>query len=580
MSKAENKIRLGIIGTGRIAHRFVKMAGETELIPISYVYNPHLQSAEQFAEDCGISFYTDNWDTFVSRVDAAYIASPHQTHESYAKKLLETGIHVLCEKPMCFRRMEAEALYALAKEKDCILMEALKTADCPGFLAMMEMAKSGVIGEIRDVEACFSRLTPTNLREYTDTECGGSFTEFGSYVLLPIFRLLGTGYQSFSSQSILAPNGVDSYTRLNFQYENAIAAAKTGLGVKTEGQLVISGTKGYILCESPWWLTRTFEVRYEDPNKREVYQYPYENSGLQYELETFIRRVQEKNVTLEGGISQEESVAMAGVMEDFLKKSQKERRLKSHRKPVNIWAHRGCSMEYPENTLEAFEAAAKLPGLAGIELDVQFTKDRHIVVFHDENVSRVTNGTGNIRDYTLAELKKLEICSKDHQISRIPTLEEVLKLLKPYCEEKKILINIELKTSVIRYEGIEEATLNKVRDYGMEAYIVYSSFLPESVGLVKKLSPSAKTGMLAGTLEDAIRGARKVKADALHPGNYGLSCEIPKDMQHMPVRVWNGEEPFFRDGRILKERNMTKYAQFGATDIITNVPELYLGGKS
>lgn len=580
MSKAESKIRLGIIGTGRIAHRFAKMANETELITISCVYNPRLQSAEQFAEDCGISFYTDNWDTFVSRVDAAYIASPHQTHESYAKKLLETGVHVLCEKPMCFRRMEAETLYTLAKEKDCILMEALKTADCPGFLAMMEMAKSGVIGEIRDVEACFSRLTSTNLREYTDTECGGSFTEFGSYVLLPIFRLLGTGYQSFSSQSILAPNGVDSYTRLNFQYENAIAAAKTGLGVKTEGQLVISGTKGYILCESPWWLTRTFEVRYEDPNKREVYQYPYENSGLQYELETFIRRVQEKNVTLEGGISQEESVAMAGVMEDFLEKSQKERRLKFHRKPVNIWAHRGCSMEYPENTLEAFETAAKLPGLAGIELDVQLTKDHQIVVFHDENVSRVTNGTGNIRDYTLAELKKLEICSKDHQISRIPTLEEVLKLLKPYCEEKKLLINIELKTSVVRYEGIEEATLNKVRDYGMEAYIVYSSFLPESVGLIKKLSPSAKTGMLAGTLEDAIKGARKVKADALHPGNYGLSCEIPKDMQHMPMRVWNGEEPFFRDGRILKERNMTKYAQFGATDIITNVPELYLGGKS
>lgn len=88
VSKAENKIRLGIIGTGRIAHRFAKMANETELIPISYVYNPHLQSAEQFAEDCGISFYTDNWDTFVSRIDAAYIASPHQTHESYAKNCL------------------------------------------------------------------------------------------------------------------------------------------------------------------------------------------------------------------------------------------------------------------------------------------------------------------------------------------------------------------------------------------------------------------------------------------------------------------------------------------------------------
>jgi len=580
VSKAENKIRLGIIGTGRIAHRFAKMANETELITISCVYNPHLQSAEQFAEDCGISSYTNDWGSFVSRIQAAYIASPHQTHEGYVKMLLEKEIHVLCEKPLCFQRRAAEALYALAEEKGCILMEALKTADCPGFLAMMELAGSGIIGEIRDVEACFSRLTRTNLREYTDAEYGGSVTEFGSYVLLPVFRLLGTEYQSVSFQSFFAPNGVDSYTRLNFQYENAIAAAKTGLGVKTEGQLVISGTRGYILCESPWWLTKKFEVRYEDPNKREVYQYPYENSGLQYELENFVRRVQGKAAPLKGGLSKEESVAMAGVMEAFMEWRRRETRLKPQGKTVNIWAHRGCSMEYPENTLEAFEAAAKLPGLAGIELDVQLTRDHQIVVFHDENVSRVTNGTGNIRDYTLAELKKLEIPSREHRIARIPTLEEVLKLLKPYCKEKNLLINIELKTSVIRYEGIEEATLNMVREYGMEAYIVYSSFLEESVALVKELSPCSETGMLAGFLEDAIRGARRGRADALHPGNYGLSCEIPGDMQGKPVRVWNCEEPFFRDGRTLKERNMTKYAQLGATDIITNVPELYLEGRS
>ena len=576
MNANQRKVRLGIIGTGRIAHRFTKMATETKLVDVCCIYNPHLDSARRMAEEYGICDYTDNWEAFITGIEAAYIASPHETHGDYIKRLLKAGKHVLCEKPMCFRKEEAEELYAYAREQGCLLEEAIKTAYCPGFLAMMEKAKSGVIGEIKDVEACFSRLTPTNLREYTDRECGGSLTEFGSYVLLPVFKLLGTEYKKFNIDSMCAANGVDSYTRLGFTYEQGIATVKTGLGVKTEGQLVISGTKGYILCESPWWLTRKFEIRYEDPNKREVYEYPYEGSGLQYELEVFIKKIQHSDSENDVGVMPAESIAMAGVLEKFLIMNKEQRNSCKIKQKVKIWAHRGCSMQYPENTLEAFEAAAKISGITGIELDVQFTKDKQIVVFHDENVGRVTNGTKAVQDYTLEELKKLQIRSVDGKVSRIPTLEEVLQLLKPYCEENGLLINIELKTSVIRYEGIEAATLRLVQKYAMEPYIIYSSFLPESVELVKALDVSAKTGMLAGTLREAIQGARKVGADALHPGNYGLDCSLPDDMLDKEIRVWNCEEPFFEDGRILKEKNMVKYAEFGATDIITNVPELYL----
>lgn len=576
----EKGVLFGIIGTGRIAQRFLQMVKETNLATVSCIYNPNLDSARNFAEKNGISKYTNDWERFLSGIQAAYVASPHKTHATYTRKLLQSSKHVLCEKPMSFHKKEAQELYQLADTQKCLLREAMKTAYCPGFLAMMEMAKSGKIGTIRDVEACFSRLTPTNVREYTDWECGGSFTEFGSYVLLPVLKLLGTEWKNISYESVYAPNGVDSYTNMHFSYANAMATVKTGLGVKTEGQLVISGTKGYLLCPSPWWLTKKFEIRYENANKIEQYEFPYEGSGLQYELKKFIEEIEDGISDIKEGLTAEESIASATVMEYFLSQAKQGREKSLSNKKVNIWAHRGCSMQYPENTLEAFEAAAKLSGITGIELDVQFTKDNEAVVFHDENVSRVTNGTKNICEYTLEELKRLEICSINGTITRIPTLEEVLKLLKPYCISNGLLINIELKTSVIRYPGIEAATLELVQKHGLESQIVYSSFLPESVALVKQLDPMAQTGMLAGSLEDAILYARDTHADALHPGNYGLSYEIPKDMQHMPVRVWNGEEPFFRDGRILKERNMTKYAQFGATDIITNVPELYLGGKS
>jgi predicted dehydrogenase len=577
METAGQKLAFGVIGTGRIAHRFGDMVRKTGMVDLVSVYNPHIESAKCFAEEFQIEYAVDELTDFLKKVDAVYIAAPHQTHGEYIRKMLEDGKHVLCEKPMSFSTKEAEELYALAYKNQCVLREAMKTAYCPGFLAMMQKAKNGEIGEIRDVEACFSRLTATNLREYTDRAWGGSFTEFGSYVLLPVLKLLGTEYRDISFQSIYAENGVDSYTRLCLAYENGMAEVKTGLGVKTEGQLVISGTKGYILCESPWWLTRKFEVRYEDPNRREVYEYKYEDSGLQYELGYFVREIRREQIDESVGLSAKESAAAAGILEAFLEENKVKRTEKrKNADTVKIWAHRGCSMRYPENTLEAFRAAAELEGLAGIELDVQFTRDKQVVVFHDENVSRVTNGTKSVQEYTLSELKTLEIRSVDHTVASVPTLEETFKLLKPYCEKNGLLINIEFKTSIIRYEGIEQATLALVRKYEMEKYIVYSSFLPESVALIKKLDPKAKTGMLAGALEDSIRYARNTQADALHPGNVGLNCMIPEDMKGKAVRVWNMEEPFFEDGRILKEKQMTKYAELGATDIITNVPELYL----
>ncbi len=115
-------------------------------------------------------------------------------------------------------------------------------------------------------------------------------------------------------------------------------------------------------------------------------------------------------------------------------------------------------MEYPENTLEAFEATAKIPRVMGVELDVQLTKDNQVVVFHDENVKRVTDGVQEVCDYTLAELKRLKVCPGTERESTIPAFEEVLALLQPYCKKNGLRINVELKTSIIHYENIEEMT--------------------------------------------------------------------------------------------------------------------------
>ena len=200
-------------------------------------------------------------------------------------------------------------------------MEAIKTAYSPGFNQLVMMAKSGVIGEICDVEASFTRLTDPALREMTDAQYGGAFTEFGSYTLLPMLKLLGREYKEVRFDSIKAENGIDVYTKASFVFDNGLALSKTGVGVKTEGQLMVACTKGYILEKSPWWLTQSFEVRFEDPNKKEIYSSRFMGKGLRYEISDFARAItgdRNRGYKLTRG----ESITMAGIMEEFLKQER------------------------------------------------------------------------------------------------------------------------------------------------------------------------------------------------------------------------------------------------------------------
>lgn len=326
-------IKLGIIGTGRIAKRAVK---ELEYVPeleVVMVYNPNYDHAKEFAKRLKNAKAASNLEVFGENVDAVYIATPHGTHYHYAKRMLEVKKHVICEKPMVMEADMAEELYVAAQKKNVVLMEAIKTAYCPGFEGLQDVVRTGVIGEIVDVEAAFTRLTLPGGREFDPKAYGGSFTEFGTYDMLPIFRFLGIDYSEVRFQSIITEAGVDGYTKALFSYKpidtpqriSATATAKCGLTAKSEGQLLITGTKGYILTPSPWWRTKYFEVRYEDPNKIDSYTFEFESDGLRYEFNEFVRRIEElrdgEGLTAERKLfyqkEREEAVARAGVYERF-----------------------------------------------------------------------------------------------------------------------------------------------------------------------------------------------------------------------------------------------------------------------
>jgi len=310
-------VKLGIIGTGRIAKRFISEVKYVSGIHTRCVYNPNLEHAKEFSDTYEINSYTNDRNVFFDMVDAVYIASPHPTHYEYAKMALEKGKHVLCEKPMVFKKEQAEELYDLSKQNNCVLMEAVKTAYCPGFNQLLSVIRSGAIGNVYDVEACFTKLVPTNSREMADTTYGGSFTELGTYGLLPILKILGDKYQDLHFEQMKNEQGVDIYTKAYFRYKDAVATCKVGLGVKSEGQLVISGNLGYIVVEAPWWKTQSFEVKHEDPSLREKYFSKYLGDGLRYEISDFLSAIN-GNTKKTSKLSGKDSIKMAEIMEVFL----------------------------------------------------------------------------------------------------------------------------------------------------------------------------------------------------------------------------------------------------------------------
>lgn len=318
MLREQNRqiLKAGIIGTGRIANRFIPEVKLVSGISAQGVYNPHKENAEAFAEKWEIDAY-DDLETFFNDVDVVYVASPHQTHYDYVKAALEHGKHVLCEKPMTLKRGQTEELFQYAKEHGYILFEGIKTAYCPGFEKLLGIACSGTIGSIRYVDACFTKLENKDKRELIDLIYGGSLTELGSYCLLPIIKLFGSQYEDVRFDVIHDENGLDLFTKVSLKYPRGIATATCGLGVKSEGRLLIAGTKGYIVAEAPWWKTTYFEVHYENAAQVDKYSERFLEDGLRYEIKDFVSMI---NGNDKSGfkLTRGESIAISEIMERFL----------------------------------------------------------------------------------------------------------------------------------------------------------------------------------------------------------------------------------------------------------------------
>ena len=309
-------VNIGIIGTGSIASRFVPESENINSAVITAAYNPNKKDCTSFCEKHKIPIAAKDLNELYANCNAIYIASPHYTHYEYAKSALMSGKHVLCETPLVFKKSEAEELYSIADAKGVVLNVALKTAFCPAFGHLFSLLKSGIIGEIVEVNASVTTLIDENSKKLNSKCFGGSMSENACFPLLPIFKFLGTDFRNINFYSKMK-NGVDMFTKAVFRYDHAVASFQVGLGVKTEGSMTIAGSKGYVYVPAPWWKTDYFEVRYEDQNQNKKYFYPYVGEGLRYEIKDFVASILSDGYFF-NKVSKEENLKMAEVQEWYI----------------------------------------------------------------------------------------------------------------------------------------------------------------------------------------------------------------------------------------------------------------------
>lgn len=316
LRESQISVRIGVIGTGSIARRFVPEASFVSGNEISAAYNPDTEACRDFCRTFGIGTAASSLEELLANCDAVYVASPHYTHFKYAKAALEAGKDVFCETPFVLHLAEAKELYAIAEAKRRTLMVAHKTAYCPAFRHLVTMLKSGVIGKIVDINASVTTLTDERSVKLDHNRFGGSMNENACFPLLPILKLLGQDVRNINFYSIMK-NDVDMYTKAVFRYDNATASFQVGLGAKTEGNMVISGTKGYIYVPAPWWKTDYFEQRFEDQNLNRKCFFPFMGEGLRYEIREFISHILNPDQSLYL-LTKEEILKMTQIQEDYI----------------------------------------------------------------------------------------------------------------------------------------------------------------------------------------------------------------------------------------------------------------------
>ena len=291
----KREIRLGLVGESLFMNKFERESHFVNGVKITGLCTPEKVAVGLSDTLKTLPCVTENYSKMLSLVDAVYILTKPPNHYNQIKAALNEGKHVLCEPPIALSVNEWHELNALAKDKGCVLMDAIRTAYATAYYRLLLLVKSGRIGKVISVDASCTSLRDNEISLDERKEKWNSICSWGPNALLPVFQILGVNYNEKHIISHIEDEDsmYDSFTKISFIYPEAVASIKVGKGVKTEGELVVSGTTGYVYVPSPWWKTDYFEIRREDSSQNKRYFYQLDGEGIRYELVSFLRAIQE-----------------------------------------------------------------------------------------------------------------------------------------------------------------------------------------------------------------------------------------------------------------------------------------------
>lgn len=267
----KRKLVIGTIGEGTLCKKFIR--------EMQYVNGVEYREIGESLEG----------------VDAVYIATQPTLHYEKVKSALEAGKHVICESPIALSMAQYHELESLALQKGLVLADGIKTAYSTAYSRLLVVAKSGRIGNIVSVDSVCTSLEGGAGEIGADlSKKQNSICAWGPTAMLPVFQLLGTDYKSKTIVSKIIDEDLcfDGFSKIDFIFDHAVASVKVGKAAKAEGELIITGTKGYIYVPAPWWKTDYFEVRFENPTDNKRYFYQLDGEGIRYEIVAFAKAIE------------------------------------------------------------------------------------------------------------------------------------------------------------------------------------------------------------------------------------------------------------------------------------------------
>ena len=281
-------LRIGILGLSHIAERFYSETKAVSGANVTVVYDPDPQKMTKFCRGKGLE-KAESMDELYQSCDAVFINTPVDRHYEQILAAIAVGRHVICNTPIFLTVEQANHCFEKADEAGVVLFEGIKTLYFPAFEHMLLLVKSGVIGSVKDIDVSCSQI-PENMDQVEKNPYLGSLYDWCTDVMLPIIKIYESACQECSLTDFRR-DGFSYFTRGLLRYANATASIKVGKGIKVEGELIITGTKGYLYVPAPWWRTEYFEIRYEDLRNVKKYFYNYDGEGLRYMIYAFLHSI-------------------------------------------------------------------------------------------------------------------------------------------------------------------------------------------------------------------------------------------------------------------------------------------------